>query len=595
MRFFSTLMASVLGTLLAFALIFFLGLLFLIGLAASSDPQPVVRSGTVLQIPLSGPIPEQVTGDALTQALSNEPAFDLRDVRQALRKAAADDRIEAVWLQIEGVAASWATLQELHDALLDFRASGKPIYASSGEYAMSEGDYFLAVTADSVFAHPEAFFEFNGFSLDIMFYQGLLDKLEVEPQIIRAGTFKSAVEPFQRTDLSPENEEQLRTILNDQNEVFMTAVAARRGGTAASWQQRAAEQAIITAEQARDAGLLDALLYHDEVTDLFKTRLGVEADADLRTVQLEDYVYVPPADAGLVVGNEGEIAVVYADGTIMSGKSSAGILGSETFGDAMEEARDDEDVDAIVLRINSPGGSAVASDAMWRAIRLAAEQKPVVVSMGDYAASGGYWIATAANGPIVAEPLTLTGSIGVFSIFFDLSGFFNDKLGITFDGVETSPYADMFSGLETLSEAERTLLQQMTDDTYDKFLRKVADSRELTVEEVDAIGQGRVWTGLQAQRHGLVDELGGLDEAIALAAEQVGLAEDTYRVRTLPRPKTFLEELNETLSTQAAHLWTRWSASPVERELLRYGHLLEDLARMHGTVQARLPVEVRIR
>ncbi len=595
MRFFSTLIASVLGSLIALGLLFFLGLLFIIGLAASSDPQPAVRAGSILVMPLAGPVPEQVSGDALAQAFADEPAVDLHDIRMALKKAAADDRIDAVWLQVRGVAASWGTLQELHDALLDFRASGKPMYASGGESTMSEADYFLASTADSVFADPEAFFEFNGFQMEVMFYAGLLEKLDVAPQIVRVGTYKSAVEPFLRDDLSPASEEQLAAILDDQNTLFMEAIAARRGRTAEAWQQVAAQQALITAEQARDAGLLDALLYEDEVRDQFKARLGIDPDDNLRTVSLEDYVAVPASQAGLETGDAGEIAVVYADGTIMPGESSDGIVGSATFVDAMEEARDDDDVNAIVLRINSPGGSAVASDAMWRAIHLASEQKPVVVSMGDYAASGGYWIATAANGPIVAEPLTLTGSIGVFSVLFDISGFFNNKLGITFDGVQTSPYADMFSGVETLSDAERTLLQQTTDGTYAKFLRKVADSRNLTTAEVDAIAQGRVWTGKQAQQIGLVDELGGLEEALALAADQAGLEEGSYRVRSLPQPKTFFEQLDDALSTQARSVWMRWTTSPVERELLRYARVLEDLATMHGTVQARLPIELRVR
>ncbi|NBC19256.1 MAG: signal peptide peptidase SppA [Bacteroidetes bacterium] len=594
MRFFSTLFASILGTLIALALVVLLGLLLFLGFAAASSQQPSVQSGSVLTMELSGSIPEQVSGDPFKQAFADEPAYDLRDVRVALQKAAADDRIEAVWLKPHGIQASWATLQEVRNALTTFRESGKPLYASGGEYFMSEGDYFLASAADSVFADPEAFFEFNGFNLDVAFLAGTLEKLGIEPVIFRAGTFKSAVEPLQREDLSPENRQQLTDLVEAQNAVFMNAIAKRRGQSADYWQSVAADSAFITAERARDAGLLDALLYEDQVRDQFKTRLGLETEDDLETVKLKDYTKISPGDAGLEVGTEGRIAVVYAVGSIMTGESADGTLGSTTFGESMKTAREDEDVDAVVVRVNSPGGSAVASDAMLREILLTKREKPVVVSMGDLAASGGYWISTPAD-TIVADPLTITGSIGVFFTFFNAEQFFDDKLGITFDGVQTSPYADLFSGVEPLSDGEEALLQRTVTDTYEGFLQRVADGRDMTTDEVDAIAQGRVWMGQQALDRGLVDVLGGLDDAIGIAAEMAGLEPDTYSVRTLPRPKTFFEELNEALGAQSARTVVRWMASPLERTLLERTDQLRDLAKMNGTVQARLPMELQLR
>lgn len=594
MRFFSTLFASILGTLIALALVVLLGLLLFLGFAAASSQQPSVQPGSILTMELSGSIPEQVSGDPFKQTFADEPPYDLRDVRLALQKAAADDRIEAVWLKPHGIQASWATLQEVRDALTTFRESGKPLYASGGEYFMSEGDYFLASAADSVFADPEAFFEFNGFNLDVAFLAGTLEKLGIEPVIFRAGTFKSAVEPLQREDLSPENRQQLTDLIEAQNAVFMNAIAERRGQSAEYWQSVAADSAFITAERARDAGLLDALLYEDQVRDQFKVRLGLEADDDLETVELKDYVKISPEDAGLEVGNEGRIAVVYAVGSIMTGESADGTLGSTTFGESMKTAREDENVDAVVVRVNSPGGSAVASDAMLREILLTKREKPVVVSMGDLAASGGYWISTPAD-TIVADPLTITGSIGVFFTFFNAEEFFDDKLGITFDGVQTSSYADLFSGVEPLSDAEEALIQRTVTDTYEGFLQRVADGRDMTTDEVDAIAQGRVWMGQQALDRGLVDVLGGLDDAVAIAAEMAGLEPDTYSVRTLPRPKTFFEELNQALGAQSARTFVRWMASPLERTLLDRTSQLRDLAAMNGTVQARLPMELQLR
>lgn len=594
MRFFSTLIASALGTFVALGLLFFIGFLFILALVASADEEQPVHSGSVLILDLSGPIPEQVSGDEFAQAFSGEAPYDLRDVKQALQKAAVDDRIEGAWLKMGGVLAPFATLEEIRTDLLAFKESGKPLYASSSDYFMDETDYFLASAADSVFAVPEAFFEFNGFSLDIAFFDRALEKLDIEPQIVRAGTFKSAVEPFFREDLSPENEEQLAAILDVQNRVFMDAVAEARGQSAAEWQRIAEDSAIITADDAHDAGLVDALYFEDQIVDLFRARLGYADDDDVPATYLEDYVNVSPSEAGLDTGREGEIAIVYAVGTITGGESGTGNVGADTFNEAIAEARDDEDVQAVVLRINSPGGSAAAADAMWREISLTAEAKPVIVSMGDYAASGGYWIATPAQ-TLVAESTTLTGSIGVFSVFFDASGFLGDKLGVTFDGVQTSPYADMFSGVSSLSDQERALMQRTTDATYQRFLEKVALSRGMNVASVDSVGQGRVWTGMQALDIGLVDQIGGLDDAIRLAAQEVGLQEGTYRVKSLPRPKTFFEELDDLFNAQAVQAWQRITTSPTKRELLRYASLLQDLADAQGTVQARLPVEITIR
>ena len=594
MRFFSTLVASVLGSFIALGFVFFFGFLFLAALVASSEVAPVVRPGSVLIMNLSGPIPELVSHDAFNQTFTGEADYDLNDIKQALKKAAADERIDGVWLQMHGLQANWATLQEIRQALLAFKESGKPMIASSGEYMMAEGDYFLASTADQVFAAPEAFFEFNGFYLDVMYYKGLLEKLDVEPEVIRAGKYKAAVEPLFREDLSEENETQLAALLESHNTVFLNAIAESRGRPASDVQRLTENPAFLTAAEAYEAGLLDDLVYEDEVETRLKERLGYEHDATLKQTKLDAYINVSDSEAGLETGNAGQIAIVYAVGTIMSGTSTDGVVGSATFNEAMEQARTNDRVKAVVLRINSPGGSASASDAMWRAVALTSDEKPVIVSMGDVAASGGYWIATAAD-TIVAAPQTITGSIGAFGVLFNIGGMLDSKLGITTDQVRTSAYADMFSGMRPLAPQERALLEQALGATYQQFLQKVADSRKLDVAAVDEVGQGRVWSGKQALDIGLVDVLGDLDTAIMIAADKAGLEEGTYRTRLLPRPKTFMEELNTTLSAQARTTLQHFRATPLERALVRQARLLEQLVAMHGTVQARMPMEITIR
>lgn len=598
MRFLSTLIASALGTLLAFGVVLLFIVFFFFAFALSADPEPPVPSGAVLTLDLSGPIAERTTrNDPFAQAFQERA--DLRDVKQALRKAAVDTRIEAVLLRARGVTAPWAALQEIRHDLEAFKASGKPLIASSGEYYSSEQDYYLNSTADSVYAAPEGFFEFNGFATEVAFFQEALNKLDVDVQVVRAGSYKGAVEPFLRDDLSAENREQLQALLDTTNSVFLRAVASSRGRSVDALQRIITEAATLTARAARESGLIDGLLYEDEVMDVIRTRIDAAADADVPTVSLRDYARVSPRSAGLDTGSDGEVAVVYAEGQIVTGDTddmfgSAPMIGSETFDRAMDEARTSSRTDAIVVRINSPGGPPSAADAMWRAVHRAAQEKPVIVSMGGTAASGGYLMATAADS-IVADPLTITGSIGVFGVYFDASGLFENKLGITFDGVQTSPYADMFTGVTAFSDAERALLERTVDETYQTFLQKVADGRNMPLDEVRAVAEGRVWTGSAAQAIGLVDALGGLETAIEMAAERAGLAEGTYRTRTLPRPKTFFERLNNALTAQAATAWQSLTLSPFERQLLEQQRALRDLIRDHGTVQARMPYTLQIR
>lgn len=599
MRFLSTLVASALGTLLALGLLATLLFFFIFAIALSGDDTPDVDNGSVLVMNLSGPIPETAADDPFAEAFFDAPSYDLRDVTRTLQMAASDERISGVWLQLKGVSAPWATLESVRAAMVDYKESGKPLIASSDDYGMSEAQYFLASAADSVFSAPQSAFVLNGFYTRTPFFKGSLDRLSIEPQIIRAGKYKAAVEPFLREDLSAENREQLQALLQTQQTQFFDAVAAGRGLPADRLEQMTQESGLITAEDGVQAGLLDGLLFHDEVEDAFKGRLGLADDEDLETLTLSDYRRVPPSSAGIEEGDDGTVAIVYAVGQIVSGESAeefggnGGTVGAETFNEAMRDARENEDVQAVVLRVNSPGGSAAASAAMLREARLTAQEKPVVVSMGDLAASGGYWIAMAAD-TLVAEPTTITGSIGVFGLLFNTRGFFNEELGVTFDGVETSPLADAFSGLAPLSDDERALIESSIDNTYDAFLEIVAENRGWTTAEVDSLAQGRVWSGADAREVGLVDTLGTLDDAVGIAARAAGLEPGSYRTRVYPRPETFFEQLNSALGARAEQAVLRWTTTPTERAFLEQRRMLDRLVREHGTVQARLPVDIVI-
>jgi protease-4 len=602
MRFFSTLVAATLGTLVAFGVVFFVLLLFVVAIASTAggaSEAPRVADGSVVELTLGGSIPEYTTTDALSEALGEERDLDLLTVRRTLKMVAADPRVDVLWLRMNPMSAPWATLEEVRDGLMDVQAAGKTIYATSEGPYLDEASYFLASAADSVFAAPLTFFEFNGFQVTPTFYKGLLDRLDVNVEVIRAGTFKAAVEPFTRTDLSPENREQLEALLSVQYDRFAQAVAQSRGTTPERIKELM-NSGIITVESAQEAGLLDGLLFEDQIGDVLRARLGIEdADERIDRIGAMDYAATDAEDAGLTLpgdADEGEIAVVYAVGTIIDGEGAlgSGFVGDETFREAMEQARESERVKAVVVRINSPGGSASASEAMRHQVLLTRAEKPVVVSMGDYAASGGYWIASGAD-TLIANPLTITGSIGVFSLQFKIGEALNENLGLTFGSVQTGPFADMVSLLEPLDPAERARFQASIDRTYGLFLERAADTTPLTPEQVDAVAQGRVWTGAQAHELRLVDRLGTLGDALDVAARQAGFEpSDLYRVRLLPRPQTFAERLAEQFGgVFAGKQSAARAALPLPAQ--EAANDLERLFRQNGAVQALLPTRLTIR
>ncbi|PSQ81992.1 MAG: signal peptide peptidase SppA [Bacteroidetes bacterium QS_8_68_15] len=604
MRFLSNVVASALGALVALGVLGMLSFLIILALAASTDSEPSVPGDAVLEVRLDGPVPENDSDDPLAELLDggNGARYDLRAFRKGLRMAAADERIRAVVLQAEGADAGWAQLQEMRTALETYKESGKPLYATTGETGMAESDYLLASAADSVFASPEALFEFNGFALQSQFFSGTLDKLGVEATAVRAGEFKSAVEQFTRSSYSAQNERQLTEIVETINDEYKRAVSQSRGLPVDSLETIADSGAVFSAEDALSAGLVDDLVYENEMDTLLTRRLGYDDVDDDHRISLNTYAGTSSSAAGLDSGgggDGGEIAVVYGAGRIVSEEpdglgGGSNVLAPAPFREAMQEAREDDDTRAVVVRVNSPGGQVAPSEAMRHEVKLTAQDMPVLVSMSNLAASGGYWLSAPAD-TIVADPLTLTGSIGVFSLLFNTQELFNRELGITFDKVTTGPYAD-FSTVapEPISPQRRRRLQRYVSDTYDDFLKHVAEGRGMTVAEVDSIGQGRVWTGRAAEEQGLVDALGGLDTTVTMAAEQAGLAPGSYDVEALPKPKSFFERYMESLSERASALWRGWRLSEAEGTLLRNARKLRRLRQRHAEPLALWPVRPRI-
>lgn len=595
MRFFSTLTASVLGTLIAFGVVVFFIFFFFFALALSGDSTPTVNPGSVLVVPIEGTIPERSADSPFQQAFGEGPSYDLRELQTSLRNASQDDRIDAVWLRMKGTSASWGTLEEVRSSVDQVTDSGMPVIASSEEFGMGEKDFFVASAADSVFVGPQSSFEYNGFATILAFFENAFDKLDVEPELVRAGKFKSAGEPFIRENMSDANRRQLQALLSTINNRFVSAIGEARSLSSDYLNQLAEEDALLDAEEAVDEGLIDGLRYEDEVRSLLRTHVGLSQNADLNTISLTDYKRTPDTDAGVTFSGDGHVAIVYGEGNIVTGDPnespfgpSQQVLGSTPIIDALDEARTSPSTEAVVLRINSPGGSAAASEAIWRAVERTSQEKPVIASMGGVAASGGYYIAAPADS-IVANATTTTGSIGVFGLLWNAEGLFEDKLGVTFDGVSTSPYADLFAPNKPLSPNERRLLGESIDNVYNTFLQRVASGREMDTSAVHEVAQGRVWSGRDAEDVGLVDTTGTLEDAIALAGTAANMGDGPYRTRTLPRPKTVFEKLNERFTTQATHLWHSLAATPLEQTLWRHHRVVKRVAGSSGSVQARLP------
>ncbi len=586
-----------------FAIITLTGLLVLLivfaVIGSKGGPETKIEDASVLHIELDGTFQERANekGGGF-DPFGAEQGTGIDRFMADLEQAAKDDRIKGIFLDVKMPAAAPSTMRDLRNAISAFRESGKWVVAYSEFY--TQGGYYLASAADEVYLYPEGEMDWRGLNAEVMFLKNMLDKLEIEAQIIRGpdNKFKSAVEPFMYDKMSDANREQTATFIGDIWRLMLEDIAESRNITVDALNLGADSLSYMYAPNAVDAGLINGLKYRDEVIAMMRTKLGIaeEADSDEDDKKADDLPLVSMSayhrDVKDKEEDEGKsrdrIAVVYAVGSIESGEGSDQVIGSDRIAKALREAREDKHVKAIVFRVSSPGGSALASDVIWRETKLIREAgKPLVVSMGDYAASGGYYISCAAD-KIYANPNTITGSIGVFGVIPNMEKFLKNKIGITFDRYETNPHADMMSGVKPLDPKEMKSLQDMVSDIYTDFITKVAEGRGLTTAQVDSIGQGRVWSGEDAKQIGLVDELGDLDDAIAAAAALAGLTD--YKMKKLPEMEDpfqkFMDDLNNQEAAQAITREAVYRELPLLRDL-------ESLRNMKG-VQARLPFLITI-
>src|SRR5947207_7510966 len=503
--------------------------------------RPSIQDNSVLALKISGSLPDYVPDDPFRRIFGAQPQ-SLGSLLAQFRKAKVDKRISAVMLDIDMSEAGWAKSEEIRGAIADFRASGKPVYAYM-EMGLNK-DYYIATACDKGFVPPPGELFINGLAADVMFFRGSLDKLGIYPDIYQIGKYKSAGDTFTQKEMTDAHREFINSLLDDLYGRYIDGIAKARNKSSDDI-KALIDNSPYNAAQAKDAGLIDGALYHDEVEKELKKRLGYKDSDELHLAKGSDYRQISQESLGL---NKGEkIAIVYAAGDITSGKSQFGGDGEETIGSdslakTLHEARDDQSIKAIVLRVDSPGGSGLASDIIWRAIESAKEKKPVVVSMSDVAASGGYYIACGAN-KIVAEPSTITGSIGVVGGKPVVKGFY-DWIGVTNEYVLRGKNAGMFRETEKFSDDERKKFQEFLGTTYDDFISKVAKGRSKEKNYIDTIGQGRVWTGRQGKENGLVDEYGGLDKAIEIAKQLAHLPADKGVQRVImPKPPSFIEEL----------------------------------------------------
>lgn len=594
--------ASTIGTVIGFLLILFISGILIAGaigsavmMAGKVDDQVEVKPNSLLTIDLTTTIKERTKKNPFDQiqidGFQGENAIELNDFVQALAYAQNDSNIQGIMIKGPFFSGGLATMQTVRDHLLAFKQnSGKFIIAYDEAY--TQGAYYVASVADELYMFNEGMLDFRGLRSEVMFFTGAMEKLGIDATIIKGpdNIYKSAVEPFYRKDMSEPNKEQMSRILNNVWDDMLADLSTARGIQSSEFNRIADELSIKTPEDAVDLGLIDGLKYYDEISANLRTKLGLDEDDDIEQVSIKKYAKYAARKADKAEEKswelKDEIAVIYAVGGIDSGEGDEESIGSETTAKAIREARLDEDVKAIVLRVNSPGGSALASDVIWRETILAGESKPFVVSFGDVAASGGYYISAAAD-RIFAMPNTITGSIGAFGLIPDMRGFVTDKLGFTFDVVKTNAFSDFGSLSRDMAPEEMAYLEGYLYQVYNEFIEKVAEGRGQSVAYIDSIGRGRVWTGNDALDIGLVDEIGGLDDAIAYAAQQAEL--EDYDIKEMPEKDDPFEQFMKDFAGNAKMTVGSW----VLGDEVMYLKKMEDIKKMEG-IQARMLYDIRI-
>jgi protease-4 len=548
MKFLGNVLAVIVG-LFVFSIVAMLIFFGIIGLVASSSEKEVtLEKNSILHLDLNGRTLVERTSDedlvfgSFLDPFGGENTAGLVNLKKAIAEAKTNENVKGIYLNAGLFGAGQAGLLELREALIDFKTSGKFIVAYDEAY--SEGGYFLASVADEIYLNPLGGIDFNGFSSEGIFLKGFFEKVGIKPEVFRVGEFKSAVEPFILDKMSPENRLQTQYFLDDINNHALELIAKSRGIAQDSLVRINQQMLVRKPKDAVTYKLATALKYEDEVHSILKEKLGLKEDDQIETINATDLGGMAKSQN---ITSSNRIAVILAEGEIVDGNAD-GAISSEKFAKEIRKARKDENIKAIVLRVNSPGGSILASEVIWREMSEAKKVKPVIVSMGEVAASGGYYIAAPAD-TIVAQPNTITGSIGIFGILFNVQELVNDKLGVTTDVVSTGELSDFGNMARPLTEVERTIIQSSVEDGYETFISRVAEGRGMHPDSVRKVASGRVWTGTQAKARGLVDVLGGLDTAIGIAAAKIKAGED-YRVVYFPEKKPWFEELMVSFSDQ---------------------------------------------
>ena len=560
--------------------VFFL-MFAVVGAIASKD-RPEIADKSVLTIDLNNHFAERKVSDVMNVINGEEEHPGLYDVIRMIQYAKTDENISGIYITANGNANSFASSNELRNALLDFRSSKKFVIAHGD--MMTQGAYFVASAADKVYVNPVGNFDWSGFSVDLAFMKGTLEKLDIQPQIFYAGKFKSATEPLRADRMTPENKLQTSEWLGDLYNYFLAKTAEARKVDTATLHQLANTASVQRPQDAVAQKLIDGVKYDDEIKTEIKQRLKIDKYDKLNFVNLDTYSEA----INFKKSGKDRIALIYAEGNIVDGEGTNESIGGDNYVKLIRKARLDRSIKAIVLRVNSGGGSALASEKIWRELQMAkADGKPVVVSFGDVAASGGYYIACGADS-IFASPNTITGSIGVFNIIPNMEGFFKNKLGITFDGVKTAEFADAGAIYRPLNEKEKELVQRSIDQIYLQFKQRVAQGRKKDIAYVDSIAQGRVWSGEDALRIGLIDRMGSLQDAIRSAAKLAKT--NDYRLREYPESKDWWNELFDKKQKDPSVIIRQQLG---DENYKIYQQFIK-VKQMTGSAQARLPYEIFI-
>ncbi|HNQ67777.1 MAG TPA: signal peptide peptidase SppA [Bacteroidales bacterium] len=580
-------LATVVGSIITFIVIF--GIIFGIFsviIAGLGKSEVVVNDNSILTMNLATDIPDKASDNPFESidfmTFESTKVLGLNDILKTLEKAKNDERIKGIYLDLTYVPAGVASIEEIRNKLIDFKSSGKFIICYSSAY--SQKAYYIASVADKIYMNPQGGIEWKGLNSQVMFFKGALEKLGVEAQIFRHGQFKSAVEPFMNDHMSEASKLQSITLLQSIWDDMCQKISKQRNISMDDLNMYADSLMVYNAETALKYGFIDGIMYYDEVLKELKTKSGSEDKPAEFMININKY-----CDAKIKTEKNkstNKIAVIFAEGDIVDGSKADNNIAGDWMAGIIREAREDEDIKAVVIRVNSPGGSGLASEIIWREVKLTAEVKPVVISMGNLAASGGYYISCPAN-YIFAQPNTITGSIGVFGMIPNIEKLMNEKLGITVDGVGTNSNSDFGSIMRPFTPAEGEFIQRQVEDFYDVFLTRVSDGRKLTKAEVDSIGQGRVWSGLNAIEIGLVDEIGGLDNAVKKAKELAKI--EDYRIVEYPEKVDFMEKLMSDMSGQASESFLKETLG----ENYKFYKLLQDVNRLRG-VQARMDFAIEI-